>query len=244
MQLVADIPIYRLKETLTIVFMIQRLASTISAVRAGNGPDRFSVRGLNLSEPISNFLNPIRPESRRGEPNQLLPTVVGFVDESANGSNSDSEQQNGPPANPRAVCVTRKASLLPRHRRHHHCWRLICLAFLTLSFSGKMVSAGSCSSGDEMTNDNEGADAMKKPPKRDIRRYYCQYCGICRSKKNLIRSHMLVNHKFELEDAQSDEVEGINKVDRMKRHTCNECGASFHKPAHLKQHTQSHSVEA
>ncbi|RZR76121.1 hypothetical protein BHM03_00000744 [Ensete ventricosum] len=58
-----------------------------------------------------------------------------------------------------------------------------------------MVSAGSCSSGDEMTNDNEGADAMKKPPKRDIRRYYCQYCGICRSKKNLIRSHMLVNHK-------------------------------------------------
>ncbi|RWW27433.1 hypothetical protein GW17_00008133 [Ensete ventricosum] len=58
-----------------------------------------------------------------------------------------------------------------------------------------MVSAGSCSSGDEMTNDNEGADVMKKPPKRDIRRYYCQYCGICRSKKNLIRSHMLVNHK-------------------------------------------------
>ncbi|RWW84433.1 hypothetical protein BHE74_00006971 [Ensete ventricosum] len=59
-----------------------------------------------------------------------------------------------------------------------------------------MVSAGSCSSGDEMTNDNEGADVMKKPPKRDIRRYYCQYCGICRSKKNLIRSHMLVNHKL------------------------------------------------
>ncbi|CAL9037669.1 unnamed protein product [Musa banksii] len=117
------------------------------------------------------------------------------------------------------------------------------LARLRSSRATAMVSAGSCSSGDEMTNNNEGADAMKKPPKRDIRRYYCQYCGICRSKKNLIRAHMLANHKFELEDAQSDEVEGINKVDRMKRYTCKECGASFRKPAHLKQHMQSHSVE-
>lgn len=30
---------------------------------------------------------------------------------------------------------------------------------------------------------------------RDIRRYYCDYCGICRSKKSLITSHILTFHK-------------------------------------------------
>jgi len=30
---------------------------------------------------------------------------------------------------------------------------------------------------------------------RDIRRYYCDYCGICRSKKSLITSHVLAHHK-------------------------------------------------
>lgn len=30
---------------------------------------------------------------------------------------------------------------------------------------------------------------------RDIRRYYCEYCGICRSKKSLITSHILTHHK-------------------------------------------------
>ena len=40
-----------------------------------------------------------------------------------------------------------------------------------------------------------GGEKIKKSIFRDIRRYYCDYCGICRSKKSLIRSHVLTHHK-------------------------------------------------
>ncbi|KAI5320457.1 hypothetical protein L3X38_040165 [Prunus dulcis] len=74
---------------------------------------------------------------------------------------------------------------------------------------------------------------------RDIRRYYCEYCGICRSKKTLIASHMLTHHKEEMEMAKEADGEG----EREKSNTCQECGATFKKPAYLKQHMQSHSLE-
>ncbi|WOL03445.1 transcription factor IIIA [Canna indica] len=102
-----------------------------------------------------------------------------------------------------------------------------------------MDSAESHSLVDESeTSIDECVGTKEKPASRDIRRYYCQYCGICRSKKKLIASHILTCHKDELENAQSDEVQGVNK-----QHTCQECGASFRKPAHLKQHMQSHATE-
>lgn len=41
----------------------------------------------------------------------------------------------------------------------------------------------------------EGEGDIKTPIFRDIRRYFCDYCGICRSKKSLIVSHMLAHHK-------------------------------------------------
>lgn len=41
----------------------------------------------------------------------------------------------------------------------------------------------------------EGAGERAGPIFRDIRRYYCDYCGICRSKKSLITSHILTFHK-------------------------------------------------
>ncbi|CAL9027885.1 unnamed protein product [Prunus brigantina] len=74
---------------------------------------------------------------------------------------------------------------------------------------------------------------------RDIRRYYCEYCGICRSKKTLIASHMLTHHKEEMEMAKKADGKG----EREKSNTCQECGATFKKPAYLKQHMQSHSLE-
>nr|GMC79281.1 transcription factor IIIA-like isoform X1 [Ipomoea batatas] len=75
---------------------------------------------------------------------------------------------------------------------------------------------------------------------KDIRRYYCEFCGICRSKKALISSHVLTHHQDELKaKGESDE----SKEEGPKIHTCEECGASFRKPAHLKQHMQSHSLE-
>ncbi|KAK3188665.1 hypothetical protein Dsin_028226 [Dipteronia sinensis] len=74
---------------------------------------------------------------------------------------------------------------------------------------------------------------------RDIRRYYCDYCGICRSKKSLIASHILSHHK---EEKNEERVDGDPAVG-VKSNTCEECGATFKKPAYLKQHMQSHSLE-
>ncbi|KAL0346114.1 UNVERIFIED_CONTAM: Transcription factor IIIA [Sesamum radiatum] len=74
---------------------------------------------------------------------------------------------------------------------------------------------------------------------RDIRRYYCEYCGICRSKKALIASHILAHHEEEMKAKEQSKEQGQGK----KSNICEECGASFQKPAHLKQHMQSHSLE-
>ncbi|CAK7339829.1 unnamed protein product [Dovyalis caffra] len=75
---------------------------------------------------------------------------------------------------------------------------------------------------------------------RDIRRYYCDYCGICRSKKSLITSHVLTRHKEEMDKQRVDGDEGKEEV---KSNTCEKRGASFKKPAYLIQHMQSHSLE-
>lgn len=81
----------------------------------------------------------------------------------------------------------------------------------------------------------------KEPIFRDVRRYFCDYCGLCRSKKALIRAHMLSHHKEEME---GQKVHNNEEKEGEKSNACGECGASFKKPAYLKQHMQSHSLEA
>ncbi|KAK9671281.1 hypothetical protein RND81_12G019200 [Saponaria officinalis] len=86
----------------------------------------------------------------------------------------------------------------------------------------------------------EGENGVKVPIFRDIRRYYCQFCGTCRSKKTLITKHILSEHPEEMKslgeiDEKSQEKKGDNK--------CEVCGDTFKKPAHLKQHMLSHSFE-
>ncbi|XP_041008267.1 transcription factor IIIA [Juglans microcarpa x Juglans regia] len=81
---------------------------------------------------------------------------------------------------------------------------------------------------------------IEKPIFRDIRRYFCDFCGICRSKKSLITSHILAHHKEEMGEI---EVDGEEKIEGNKSNACSECGAAFSKPAYLKQHMQSHSLE-
>ncbi|GMH08097.1 hypothetical protein Nepgr_009937 [Nepenthes gracilis] len=75
---------------------------------------------------------------------------------------------------------------------------------------------------------------------RDIRRYYCQYCGICRSKRCLITSHILSHHQEEMKE---QEIDGFEEKEGLKPNVCQDCGASFNKPAYLRQHMQSHSLE-
>uniref|UniRef100_A0A2N9IQ50 C2H2-type domain-containing protein n=1 Tax=Fagus sylvatica TaxID=28930 RepID=A0A2N9IQ50_FAGSY len=81
---------------------------------------------------------------------------------------------------------------------------------------------------------------IEKPIFRDIRRYYCDFCGICRSKKTLITSHILTHHKEVMEE---NEVDGKEEKEGKKSNMCQDCGATFMKPAYLKQHMQSHSIE-
>ncbi|KMT14890.1 hypothetical protein BVRB_3g064050 isoform B [Beta vulgaris subsp. vulgaris] len=78
---------------------------------------------------------------------------------------------------------------------------------------------------------------------RDIRRYYCEFCGICRSKKSLLTSHILSHHQNEMEKRREIEEEEEEGEEKKCNNTCEECGATFKKPAHLKQHMLSHSVE-
>lgn len=92
-----------------------------------------------------------------------------------------------------------------------------------------------------MGSEGETVETQKKLPVfRDIRRYCCEYCGISRSKKSLLASHLLTHHKDEM-DRKSSEVSGEKAS--SKSNTCDECGATFQKPAHLKQHMLSHSLE-
>ncbi|KAJ8534336.1 hypothetical protein K7X08_007660 [Anisodus acutangulus] len=74
---------------------------------------------------------------------------------------------------------------------------------------------------------------------RDIRRYCCEFCGLCRSKKSLIASHIQSHHQDEM-DSRKDEAK---RKEGSTMNVCEECGVSFQKPAHLKQHMQSHSLE-
>ncbi|CAH8257898.1 unnamed protein product [Arabidopsis lyrata] len=88
----------------------------------------------------------------------------------------------------------------------------------------------------------EAKKDVKTSAKKDIRNYLCQYCGISRSKKYLITSHIQSHHQMELEEERDDEDCEVEE-EFSSKHTCQECGAEFKKPAHLKQHMQSHSLE-
>nr|TKW24329.1 hypothetical protein SEVIR_3G045250v2 [Setaria viridis] len=88
-----------------------------------------------------------------------------------------------------------------------------------------------------------GAGAATAAPMRDIRRYRCEFCGVVRSKKSLIRAHVLQHHKDEVGDLEDYQEGGGSASRKEVTHGCKECGMSFKKPAHLKQHMQSHSLE-
>ncbi|KAL1215255.1 Transcription factor IIIA [Cardamine amara subsp. amara] len=83
---------------------------------------------------------------------------------------------------------------------------------------------------------------VKTTKKKDIRNYICQYCGISRSKKYLITSHIEAHHKMDLEEEKDEEACEVEEDGSSKR-TCQECGLEFKKPAHLKQHMLIHSLE-
>ncbi|KAL5993350.1 hypothetical protein ACLOJK_014274 [Asimina triloba] len=75
-------------------------------------------------------------------------------------------------------------------------------------------------------------------PSKPIGRYYCDFCGIGRSKRCLLKAHILSQHKEEMVSKErSTDHEPASST------TCAECGASFRKPAYLKQHMLSHSPE-
>ncbi|KAF3788709.1 TFTranscription factor [Nymphaea thermarum] len=92
---------------------------------------------------------------------------------------------------------------------------------------------------EEEEEEQKGGGSGESKVVRDIRRYYCEFCGICRSKKALIATHILSHHKDKMAQKKVSDEEK-----RRLQTTCSECGKSFSKPAHLKQHMQSHSLES
>ncbi|KMZ68782.1 hypothetical protein ZOSMA_22G00720 [Zostera marina] len=113
----------------------------------------------------------------------------------------------------------------------------------TISADSKMINSKKNRSHVwEAEKDSNGGDGKHKQSFRDIRRYYCEYCGVCRSKKTLITAHVLSNHKEKIQNKTND-VRDANHGSGGRGYTCVECNAIFTKPAYLKQHMQRHSIQ-
>ncbi|KAK8579861.1 hypothetical protein V6N12_070165 [Hibiscus sabdariffa] len=74
---------------------------------------------------------------------------------------------------------------------------------------------------------------------KDIRRYFCEYCGICRSKKSLITSHILAHHPEALNN-EGKEEEGVSS-NQISVSKCDfeECLHTFSTKSNLRQHIKA-----
>ncbi|KAL8249859.1 hypothetical protein R6Q59_006727 [Mikania micrantha] len=104
--------------------------------------------------------------------------------------------------------------------------------FISFTLNKAAIALRILANMDEEMSETKG----ELPILRDIRRYSCAYCGIVRSKKTLISTHIQSQHQDEIKGEGYEDTGGMVN-------TCEECGVSFRKPAHLKQHMQSHSLE-
>ncbi|AQK79149.1 Transcription factor IIIA [Zea mays] len=133
-------------------------------------------------------------------------------------------------------------------------WRLTSRGFLSCAAATSLHGGGgrSCRSRGSLRDSSQtqmgegtesGGGATTAPPLRYIRCYKCGFCDVVRSKKCLLRAHVLEHHKDEV-DALGGYWEGGDAGPRKEiSRACEQCGMSFKKQAHLKQHMQSHSLE-
>ncbi|GMN45145.1 hypothetical protein TIFTF001_014344 [Ficus carica] len=83
-------------------------------------------------------------------------------------------------------------------------------------------------------------EAGEEVPKlKDIRRYFCDYCGICRSKKSLIASHILTHHKDGRPPEKLPQAD-LNHATRQYVCPVDDCRCSYIRKDHLTRHLLRH----
>ncbi|KAF9616352.1 hypothetical protein IFM89_029606 [Coptis chinensis] len=77
---------------------------------------------------------------------------------------------------------------------------------------------------------------------RDIRRYYCDYCGISRSKKCLLTSHLLSNHKVGGPPVKLLQGSLFHALSIIRSFACpvDDCKSSYRRKDHLTRHLLKH----
>ncbi|KAJ9679524.1 hypothetical protein PVL29_021444 [Vitis rotundifolia] len=84
----------------------------------------------------------------------------------------------------------------------------------------------------------------KEPVFGEVRRYFCDYCGICRSKKSHVNAHMLSHHQYQVGNLLRSSIKWPQSHTTCfeRPFTCpvDDCHSSYRRKVHLTRHLLKH----